>query len=373
MLGVVPCSTRSADEASGLMRAAMPQAVYIDVAPEMLAVLQDQVKAGQIGDALRVTEVTPSYRFGMYPGVGPLVTIALRNAVADNEMASLLGCEIFAPYKSALVVAAQESQAPNIFSYPYPMSYKNADTIDRPNHIGLHVAGNMSFQSTDLKAFVGNQTLLIAGDACETEFSVALPQVGYFTRAQVNQLQQDFRAAVNKFAAAANAESCDAESTFSAKEAAALASGDAVTSELFRRPALLSQHQSQAIAHVLQEKADELGPGSSTVAIVNIGSLASLKRNWAESQSPAVVMPQASPLVQALGYTGPTVICGGLGYLTYRGFRRFPRATGAATLLIGGTFVTAFSIGIYGDNVKYGSQLRSALSRPRVTAPLTRH
>ena len=38
--------------------------------------------------------------------------------------------------------------------------------------------------------------------------------------------------------------------------------------------------QSQAVAYTLRQAADEAGPQGSVVALVNLGTLASLQRNW---------------------------------------------------------------------------------------------
>ena len=38
--------------------------------------------------------------------------------------------------------------------------------------------------------------------------------------------------------------------------------------------------QSQAMAYTLREAALEAGPNGSVVAVVNLGALASLRRNW---------------------------------------------------------------------------------------------
>ena len=45
-------------------------------------------------------------------------------------------------------------------------------------------------------------------------------------------------------------------------------------------PAYLPVHQAQAVAYALRTAALEAGPGASIVAIVNLGTLATLRRNW---------------------------------------------------------------------------------------------
>lgn len=373
VLGVVMSSSQSAEEAVALVRSTSPQALYIDVAPEVLRILQEDIASGRIGDSMRVAEKSATLRLGMFPGTGALMSIVLRNVVADNEMAHLLGCEMFKPYKSALQVSSTLPSPPRILSYPFSLEYDNVNALDRPNVLGLHLIGNAQWASTDTQAMLCNHQLLLDGDEPKVQFTAELPPAGYFTRAQVNQLQRDFRATLNAFAATATADSCDPEPAFAEKEAAAHAVGDFVAASHLQGAALKCQLQSQAVAYELQACADALGPGSNTVALVDIGTLAALKRNWNEALPPETVLPPATPFQRTLSYSGPTFATGVVGYVGYKVFQRFPRTTGSFALAFFSALSGVAWVGVHSDSLKYGSRVRAALARPRVTAPLTRH
>ena len=379
VLGVVPCSTLSAEEAAALVRTAQPAALYIDASPELVGVLREEVRAGRIGGAQRVPEASPTYRPDLYPGLGPLTTIAVRNFMADNDLAQLLGCEEFAPEKAALAAGAALAEPPAVLSFPLTLTYSYADPVEvgqaqhgRPGHVGLLLSGNSAQFSTQVGAYLGNQTLVLHGRACDVEQAVELPPAGYFTRAEVSAIQARFRAAVNSFAMRCSAETCDVEDALGVREAEARADGDAALAASISAVSLTSQRQSQAIAHELQAAADALPPGGSVVAIVNIGGLASLQRNWSEARPTAEVFPPATLAQQAISTGLGSIAVGGVGYALYRAGRRFPRAVGAFTLLVGGSFAGLAAFGIHSDNVRYGTSVRSALARPRITSSLTR-
>lgn len=379
VLGVVPCSTLSAEEAAALVRTARPQALYIDVPPELVGVLREDVRSGRLCDAQRVPEASPFYSPVMYSGVGPVAAIAVRNFLADNDMAQLLGCEIFAPWKAALAAGAALPEPPgSVLSFPLSLTYNYAaapvdqSQLARPGHIGLHLSGNAQVASTLVGAYVGNAALLLAGGPSDAEGAVELPPAGYLTRAEVSAMQARFRGAVNAFAARATPETCDPEAALLAREGVARAEGDVALADHLSALALASQRQSQAVAHELHAAADALPAGGSVVAIVNMGGLASLQRNWAEARPASEVFPPPTLVQTAIGYGIGGLALGGTGYGLYRAGRRFPRTVGAVSIVVGGALVGAAAFGVHSDNVRYGTAVRSALARPRITTALTR-
>src|SRR4051794_5519793 len=87
------------------------------------------------------------------------------------------------------------------------------------------------------------------------------------------------------------------------------------------------QAQSQAVAYTLMNQADALPPGSSLVALVNLGSnipvltsgafirsrvssgqMASLQRNIQEAHPPEELFPPMNPALKALAWI-PPVVC----------------------------------------------------------------
>jgi hypothetical protein len=92
VLGVFPCSTHSEEEAADLISATSPGAVYVDVSPELLRLLADDVAAGRttaLGGAWRVPEKSPS--LSRVAGAGWLVSSACRRRRARVECADSMG------------------------------------------------------------------------------------------------------------------------------------------------------------------------------------------------------------------------------------------------------------------------------------------
>jgi hypothetical protein len=133
---------------------------------------------------------------------------------------------------------------------------------------------------------------------------------------------------------------------------------------------MCSQVQSQAVAHSLQAAAEEAGPGGHVVALVNLGSLASLTRNWEEARPPQVLVPPLGAWITVLQYVAPGLLLGSLSYGGYRAFRRFPKTAGFLGVLTAGAGgIFAYNL-VYSDGMRYGFGLRAALARPRVTSPV---
>lgn len=156
------------------------------------------------------------------------------------------------------------------------------------------------------------------------------------------------------------------------REAEARKNNDLNTADAIAAAAMLSQHQSQAIAYELQQAAAALPPSANVVAIVNLGQHASLMRNWAEATPPAVALPPMSPYILGASYAAQAGVAGGLAYGVYRGFRRFPRTVGAlGTLATAMTAMFAYGVS-HPETMLFGPRIREALARPRITSPLMR-
>ncbi len=462
VLGVYPCSQQSADEAETLIEAVRPSVVYIDAHPELLSVLDGDVKAGRFGDGWKIPEQTPPFR--RYDDAGWLVSLNIRNLLADNEMLGLVGSEAYAPLKAAIRAAyrvgagagqngtassssssssssasAAASKGPasapsRIIGFPLPMQHNNGETIDRPAQLGFMLVGNASTTSNALTALVGNPNNWFFGPApqdsaangaadvgaggaasitapaplsspTDVDFLVALPDTGYFTRSNVNGLQEQFRNAVDAACEKATAANCDVEADLLSRENRARAAGDASGAEAFAVRALTSQRQSAAIAFQLQTTLDEIaavargeepvleGRASTSssrasssssssssssasapvgVAIVNLGGMGSLQRNWAEAHPPLDMFPPLSTAQVAIGYTIPVLGGGALLWGAFKAGQRYPKTTGVFGLIVAGSVGAIGYSAVYGDWTRYGSWVRGGLARPRVTSPLTK-
>ena len=232
--------------------------------------------------------------------------------------------------------------------------------------------------------------------APDVSFDVELPVEGYFTRDAVQAKQAEFRALVDKACAGATAAGADLEADLVARERKALELGTGEGAELaraFSERSFMSQRQSQAAAFHLQTAIDaeaaqqqqQLAPAAvvaagsggaveppCAVAIVNLGSMASLQRNWGEARPGAELFPGPTLAQSAAGYAVPSVAGSALLYGTYRALRRFPRAAG---LVVAAAGVGAGALGysaVYSDWARYGAGVRSALARPKITSALAR-
>jgi hypothetical protein len=438
VIGVFPCSTLSAEEAEDLINEVKPDLVYMSLHPEIVSVLEKDVKANKFIDAgWKIPENSPT--FERYDGAGWLVSLNIRNVLADNEMLGLLGAEAFLPYKTALRAIHSLTVPPKILSFPLTMQYNNGETLDQPAHFNTMLVGNASTGSMQVTALVGNpnswffldqvlqdqqaaEAAVKAGTSSsstsstfsnnpmkpDVEFSATIPEsTGYFTRSGVLQLQHDFRTLVNTACIKSSSSSADVEADLLLREAAAREAGKPDIATTMGQRAMTSQRISQAAAFHIQESINKevendleisqseensLLPTSTSsssssssssiskkskrpltaVAVVNIGQLASLSRNWNEARPPAELFPPLSTFQLVIGNAVPA----SAGFLTlyglYRGFKRFPRITTAFTVTTGIATSAIVYSALNGDWTRYGSFVRSALARPRVVSPVMR-
>lgn len=419
VLGVYPCSTVSEEEAHDLIMSVKPDVVYVDVHPELLSVLEADVRAGRtLQDGWRIPESTPTYT--RYDGSGFLVSVVVRNWLADNEVLGLLGAEGYGPFKSGIRAnllagpgGVQGQGAGKLAAFPLTVEYNNAEVMERPAHLGWMVLGNAATGSTAITALVGNPlswfmapppaeegqaqgTQAQGAAGPEVEMAVVVPAEGYMTRSAVQSLQAEFRHKVNKVALSSSASSQDLEADALAREEDVRARGDEVSAAALALRGLNSQKQSQALAWHLQSLVDGVAPeppmdspstqlsaaataSSPTavkrpqaVALVNLGGMASLQRNWAEARPPMELYPPVPAWQEGLTYGAQGTLACTLLYGVYRAGRRFPKTTavfgGTLAVLGGGAVYSA----TYGDWARYGSFVRMTLARPRVTSPLPR-
>jgi hypothetical protein len=376
-LGVYPCSTVSEEEAHDLVLSVKPSALYIDVHPELLSVLVEEVRAGKVvSEGWRIPDSTPPFTF--YTGSGFFISLYLRNLLADNEVLGLVGAEALGPYKAALRANGEAGAA--LSAFPIALGYNNGEAMERPAHVAWTLLGNASTGSTAMTTLLGNSLSWfttsddVTKNVAEVESLATVPPEGYFTRSSVQALQSDFRAKVNKVLLRATAASHDYESDALAREAAAREKGDETTAVTLAMRGLASQKQSQALAwHLNEVTAASATSGPRTaVAIVNLGQLASLQRNWGEARSVAEVYPPIPVWQDALSYGAWGVLGGSTLYGARAAYRRFPRTTGVVGGLVTLTASGAVYAAMYGDWARYGSFVRASLARPRVTGGLAR-
>lgn len=372
VVGVYPCATLSEEEAADVVAGVGPAVVYVDVHPEMMAALVDEVAAGKVGRAHVPGETPP--RFHKYRDAGWIASIKVRQLLADNEVFALMGAEVYGAYKAGIAAALSARPTPaRLLPFPMAMDYNNGENMERPGHVIGALVGNAQFNSDTVFASLGTQFRLLTSAAGDITVPVQLPpDTMYFTRTQVTALQDRFRAAVNGAAGKLTVDSADAEVEAEALEARAVAAGDrdnATALHTFNRRA---QYQSQAIVGALHKAALELPPSASMVAVMNLGAAASLRRNWGEGRSVEELFPPLSPYMTAAVYTAQGALVAGVGYGWYRAVRRFPKSVTAATLVAAGLGgLTAYGI-LYAETMMYGQAVRSALARPRVASSVAR-
>jgi len=396
VLGFFPCAPLSEEEAADLVAATAPGALYVDAHPELVRALAADVAAGRSsadGRAWRVPERAPP-GFASVAGAGWLVSLNLRNMLADNEMLALLGGEAFGALKAALAAGAAARAPPRVVPFPFEMAYNNGATLARPLDAAALLVGDASVGSTGVTAVVGNPNAWqYASEGAQAvpavEHAVRLPPAGYFTRDEVAAARAAFRAATNAAAARAGAASLDVDADLQEREAAARARGDAASADLLAERAMAAQALAAAVAWRLQAEADAevaaaeaaaaaAPPGAPraaprpVVAIVNLGGMAALRRNWGAPLAPEAAVPPFTAAQVFFGNAVPAAVLAPVGYGVYRAARRFPRSTGALGAVVGAAVGTVVYTTTYGDWTRYGVAVRTALANPRVTSPLAR-
>jgi hypothetical protein len=391
LLGYYPCSTVSEEEAADLVSAVAPGAVYVDMHPELVRSLQSDVAAGRTsadGRAWRVSEKSRPFEY--IAGAGFIISMQIRNMLADNEMLALLGAEAFGAVKAALAAARAlpASASPRVVPFPYEMSYNNGITFTRPLDLGALLLGDSSVGSTCVTAVVGNPNAWQYVSEAHPEKNVpaveqmiCLPPSGYFTRDNVAATRTSFCAAVNAVALKATADNSDIDKDMQDREAESLAKGDTVSAALLSERAMLAQSMASAVVWTLQAEADAEVAAAATggvvkprpvVALVSLGSVGSLRRNWVNPVQPEVAIPPFTTMQVAVGYIVPAVVVTPVCYGIYRAARRFPRTTASFGVIAASTVGAVVYTTFYGDWARYGSSIREKIATPRITSSLAR-
>jgi hypothetical protein len=378
LLGVIPASSLSAEEANDLVSAMQPKWLYVDEHPEIVGELKEDVVAGKVGAGFKPDENPRSFK--MVPGAGVFGSILVRTRLVDNEMFALLGAELYAPYKAGILAAIRRgssgksdaaatsaaassppAQPAEVISFPFSVTYNNYEMVGRPSHWEAKVVGDNMMQSVAVRGSVYNQTLELTGAPPLVAIEAAIPpDKGYFTRRELTELQTRNQAKVNDVALRATAASpqIDVEGRIMEQENTYIQAGDAQSQTVLYQAGVASQSQAQAIAHTLQSAAKKLGPGEHGVALVNIGGMASLQRNWTEARAPEEVFPPMNRALVAAGYIFPTTGTACALWGIYRGFKRFPKSTVCGTILVGGLGALMANGIVFSENTLYGPFIR---------------
>ena len=414
VLGVYPCSPVSEEEAADLIEAVRPSSLYVDVHAELLAALEGEVRARRtLADGWRVPEESPALQ--TYGGAGVVASLYLRNVLADNEMMALAGAESLGAYNAGLAAAlapapaaaaaaggsaqqAQPPQPPRLLAFPYSITYRFGETLMRPLDYCAIILGDAGVASQRLSFMVGNPhawSLVSPGapnkNVPEAEHVVALPPGGYFTRQDVAAHVSTFRSVLSKAGARATEASCDMDLDLTEREAEARALGEETAAVTFSVRAAQAQATASAVAYALQEAAGAdaaaaglggaggagapappaLG-GPAVVALVNIGGMGCLRRNFDYAKAPQEALPPFTTAESVGVSVVPGGVVLGLGWGLRALGRRFPRTAVGLGLVLGGSVGSAVYMAAHGDWARYGKAVRAALASPRTVSPLAR-
>lgn len=461
VLGIYPGSRTSEREAYALVEASRPAALYIDLHPELVKELCSQVEEGQVG-----SEKTPADGFlpvRRYGGSGWLSSIRLRSMLIDNELSSLLGAELYGPYKAGLcasvgrepprwdilpraevgsrtemqtsrgeeeeeegvtsptpsATASLDQQPPaatanrqredagaaasappskpfpnpldlpqlSILAFPFRADYNNGMQMERPGHLSAVLEGDNGTLSSGITATLGNLWKLVKGECPGLRVTVSLPPLTTaFSRGQLAGARQRVAQELDAIAAPSSEESCDVADWLLQLESSFLEKKMPEVADIYRKSGQQAELQARAVAFELQDQAARLPPGSTVVALVNLGSMGILRRQW-EAAAPAHSLCPPFSMLEQVAATG--VAAAGLGgalYLTHRYVlkpvivkpllqplrQKFPRAVRWTGRSVAGLAVAALGMMAWGlthpEMQTYGPSIKGALARP-VVAP----
>lgn len=294
-------------------------------------------------------------------------------------MFALLGAELYAPQKAAICAAlratapspadaAAAAAKPELLTYPLKITDLGYGQDRKDQYTGFLI-GDAGVMSTAIHAPISTVELITRAEPVAVIEAQVPPERGVFSRREVAELQRANQERMARAWASASAESLDAVSRLEAAQARMEEAGQwDVVAELTTARDVATRH-SQAVAHTLRTAADRLQPGQSGVAIVNIGTMGPLARNWVHAEEPRTLFPPPALWQQVVGNGLPLGVASGFGYGYYRFFRRFPKTAGVCGVLLGlGAFTMIHTGVIYQEDATLGPMMRHMLANPSLSS-----
>ena len=107
--------------------------------------------------------------------------------------------------------------------------------------------------------------------------------------------------------------------------------------------------------------------GPDVVAVMDLGRVASLQRAWDRATPPEELFPEPAwyaPL-QVLPFFTLSGITGGLGFATYKLYKRIPKTTMVIGVPMYAAIGSLVYAGVYRSESTQGSAVRTALANPK--------
>jgi hypothetical protein len=371
VIGVVPGSRLSAEEAAHLIRAVRPARVYVDVATYDVESIRASM-ASEKAVAWRAKESPPVWTLNWESGS---LSFVINVDTTMRELWRMVGVDLTGPWRAAL--ASAEAVGAEVVSFPVRLS----DAFESPDVAQIRAGGMSASAAGNNSVFSdGIQFVMSVGPTSVAALQkyVALPPQGRFTTADLAAVQKDFRATLHDWTRKATVEKFDALKLMDqeGEVAAATAAGgpagaggaggagaEAASAAQTHIAILANQRelllaQSTVAAWQLQQ-----GQGD-TVGVVDIARAGTILRSWEVAAPPEEVLRPRSWAGASLTFGVPGVVASALGYGYYRFGRRFPR-TAVAGLVVLGT-LSAFSVVSFRNQAgaQLGTGMWYALARP---------
>lgn len=355
MLGIVPCSAASEEELRLLINKVKPQAVYIDLSEEDIEELHEQLR---IGLNCKPPLPGPDFpRFKWDPQRGFLQSLTKRSKDAEKEMGILAGGDFDRSFRAALQLANQRNI--NVIPYPYPLKKRYIDGTSTVRVIGttLRLEGDNSVGS------LTNEIILTKiPEMDEPLFKMPIsifPERPFLTTDEVAAIRKRFVEGVDNVSLRQTAESMDAEKSLNQAIQEIKTSSQGVDASQLEQVYDHAQNQAKAVAFTLQKHSKE-----NLVAVVDLSRMQSYKRNWNEAVHPDELYPERTFQVQFVRVSLAAMPTLAVGYGVYRSFRRFPKTTAGATVLLGLVAWSKWWEITNSEFVMCGPNVRAALARP---------
>jgi hypothetical protein len=360
VLGVVPGSRLSEEEAAHLIRAVRPATVYVDASTYDVESIRESMASEKV-TPWRAKEAPPVWTLNWESGS---LSFVINVDTTMRELWRMVGVDLTGAWKSAL--ASADAVGAKVVSFPVRLS----DAFESPDVAHIR-AGGMSASAAGNNAVFsdGIQFVLSVGPTSVTALQkyVAVPAQGRFTTSDLAALQREFRATLDDWTKGATVDRADALKLIDEEgeraASAAQAGGDDGALAAHHLGVMAAQRelllaQSTVAAWVMQQ-----GEGD-TVGVVDIARAGTVLRSWEIPAPPEEVLRPRSARGAALSFGVPGAVFGALGYGYYRFGRRFPR-TAIAGLVLLGTF-SAFAVVSFRNQAgaQIGTGAWYALARP---------